>query len=110
MTAVQTAPPPSTIPPVPTEPTPRRVSTLKLDTLHQLLLKLADYPPSAPVFCLRYGSDFYPVTEISMSEATLLTSDGQPLTEVRLRLNRSFSELPEDTLRGQSVRVVVELS
>ena len=110
MTAVQTAPPPSTIPPVPAEPTPRRVSTLTLDALHQLWLKLADYPPSAPVFCLRYGSDFYPVTEISMSEVTLLTSDGQPLTEVRLRLNRSFSEFPEEALHGFPVRVVVEVS
>ena len=109
MTAVQTAPPPSTIPPVPAEPAPRRVSTLKLDTLHQLLLKLADYPPSAPVFCLRFG-DFCPVTEIGVSEATILTSDGQPLTEVRLRINRSLAEFPEDALRGQPVRVVVELS
>ena len=109
MTAVQTAPPPSTIPPVPAEPTPRRVSTLKLDTLHQLLLKLADYPPSAPVFCLRFG-DFCPVTEIGVSETTILTSDGQPLTEVRLRLNRSLAEFPEDTLHGHPVRVVVEVS
>lgn len=109
MTAVQTAPPPSTIPPVPAEPAPRRVSTLKLDTLHQLLLKLADYPPSAPVFCLRFG-DFCPVTEIGVSEATILTSDGQPLTEVRLRINRSLAEFTEDDLRGQPVRVVVELS
>ncbi len=109
MTAVQTAPPPSTIPPVPAEPAPRRVSTLKLDTLHQLLLKLADYPPSAPVFCLRFG-DFCPVTEIGVSEATILTSDGQPLTEVRLRINRSLAEFPEDTLHGHPVRIVVELS
>ena len=109
MTAVQTAPPPSTIPPVPAEPAPRRVSTLKLDTLHQLLVKLADYPPSAPVFCLRFG-DFCPVTEIGVSETTILTSDGQPLTEVRLRLNRSLAEFPEDTLHGHPVRVVVEVS
>ena len=109
MTAVQTAPPPSTIPPVPAGPAPRRVSTLKLDTLHQLLLKLADYPPSAPVFCLRFG-DFCPVTEIGVSEATILTSDGQPMTEVRLRFNRSLAEFPEDALRGHPLRVVVELS
>lgn len=109
MTAVRTAPPPSTIPPVPAEPTPRPVSTLKLDTLHQLLLKLADYPPSAPVFCLRFG-DFCPVTEIGVSESTILTSDGQPMTEVRLRINRSLAEFPEDTLHGHPVRIVVELS
>ena len=109
MTAVQTAPPPSTILPTQVEPAPRPVSTLKLDTLHQLLLKLADYPPSAPVFCLRFGN-FCPVTEIGVSEATILTSDGQPLTEVRLRLNRSLAEFPEDTLHGHPVRVVVEVS
>ena len=110
MTDVQTALPPSTILPVPTEPTLRLVSTLTLNALHQLWLKLADYPPSAPVFCLRYGSDFYPVTEIGVSEITILTSDGQPLTEVRLRLNRSFSEFPEEALHGFPVRVVVEVS